>query len=251
MSNSIFKFAFITDTQIGMDIASGRHEPGSDKARLDRAIAYVNENEIDFVVFGGDQVHNGDQEIDAQLDALQESLSALNVPYHGVVGNHELGSQPQDCQYIDRGLPVRFSLSHKKTHLVGLNASWLRGDFGDNYVQKEWDYVQTQLSQVPPDCTHRFVVMHWPLFSCHPQEEEDYWNMPNRDKIIDLFKQHEVSCVLSGHWHQDIDARWHGISLVTSVGTSQPLQYPEERSFKVVTVFEEGWSVRRVSVERG
>jgi len=72
--------------------------------------------------------------------------------------------------------------------------------------------------------------------------------MPNREKLIGLFRKHDVSCVFSGHWHQDIDARWHGINLITSVGISVPLQYPEELSFKVVTVFADGWSVRRVSV---
>ncbi len=249
MGDGVFSFAFITDPQIGMDRASGLHEPGSDKKRLDRAIAYVNESGVDFVVFGGDQIENpGDEHTDSQLDALQDSLSGLTVPYYGVVGNHEQGDPAQRWKYVERGLPVRFSLSHRNAFLVGINAWWLRGEFGDDYAEKERDYLASQLSQVPSDCRHRFVVMHWPLFNCHPQEEDTYWNMSNRSDLIDLFRKYEVSCVLSGHWHQDIDARWHGISLVTSVGTSGPLQYPEELSFKVVTLFEEGWSARRVAV---
>jgi hypothetical protein len=67
--------------------------------------------------------------------------------------------------------------------------------------------------------------------------------------VIALFQRHRVSCQISGHWHQDIDAVWHGISLLGSIGLSKPLQYPEERSFKVVTVFDDGWLARRVSVE--
>jgi 3',5'-cyclic AMP phosphodiesterase CpdA len=193
LSGRVFSFAFIADPQIGMDRASGG-EPGSDKERLDRAIAYVNEREIDFVVFGGDQVENPlDEHTAPQLDALQESLSALTAPYYGVVGNHEQGAPQQEWKYIQRGLPVRFSLSHKNTFLVGVNAC--------------------------------------------------------RSDLIDLFRSYEVSCVLTGHWHQDIDARWRGISLITSVGTAGSLQYPEELSFKVVTVFEDGWSVRRVAVD--
>lgn len=248
MNDGVFSFAFIADSQIGMDRASGGR-PGSDKERLDRAIAYVNGSGVDFVVFGGDQIENpGDEHTDLQLDVLQESLSALSVPYYGVVGNHEQGDPLKNWKYIERGLPVRFSLSHRNTFVLGINAWWLRGEFGDRYSQKELDYLKTQLSQVSPDCSHRFVVMHWPLFNYHPLEEDTYWNMSNRNTLIDLFKRYEVSCVLSGHWHQDIDARWHGISLVTSVGTSGSLQYPEELSFKIVTVFEDGWSVRRVAV---
>jgi 3',5'-cyclic AMP phosphodiesterase CpdA len=245
-----FKFAFIADCQIGMNSPSGLREPGSDKERLDRAIAHINENEVDFLVFGGDQINNRDDEhTDSQLGVLEESLAALTVPYYGVIGNHEQGDPTQEWRYIERGLPVRFALSHGNTFLVGVNSSWLRGDFGDKYVQEEWDYLERRLSEVSTDCKHRFVVMHWPLFNVHPREEDNSWNMPNRSELIELFKRHNVSCILSGHWQQDIDARWHGINLITSVGTSRPLQYPEELSFKVVTVFEEGWSVRRVSVE--
>ena len=253
MSKDVFSFAFITDPQIGMNSPFGLYGPGSDKERLDRAIAYVNDNEVDFVIFGGDQINDADDEnTDAQLDVLQESLSALTVPYHGVIGNHEQGDPAGDWKYIKRGLPVRFSFSHRGAFFVGINSSWLRGNFGDEYLQEEWDYLESQFSRAPTGRNHLFVVMHWPLFNYHPREHDKdaYWNMPNRDALIDLFKRHKVSCVFSGHWQQDIDARWHGISLITSVGTSMAIQYPEELSFKVVTVFEHGWSVRRVSVER-
>jgi 3',5'-cyclic AMP phosphodiesterase CpdA len=244
-----FRFAFVTDPQIGMNSPSGLDGPGSDKERLDSAIAYINENAIDFVVFGGDQINDPDNEnTDAQLDALQASLSGLVVPYYGVVGNHDQGDPDKNWKYIERRLPVRFSITHKNTFLVGINASWVRGAYGDKCQREEWEYLETQFTRVSACCRHRFVVMHWPLFNYHPKEEDTYWNMPNREKLIDLFRQHDVSCILSGHWHQDIDARWNGISLITSVGTSKPLQYPEELSFKVVTVFEDGWSVRRVSV---
>ena len=106
MSKDVFSFAFIADSQIGMNSPSGLYGPGSDKERLDRAIAYVNDNEVDFVIFGGDQINNADDEdTDAQLDVLQESLSALTVPYHGVIGNHEHGDPTRGWKYIQRGLP--------------------------------------------------------------------------------------------------------------------------------------------------
>ena len=250
MKREVFRFAFITDPQIGVNSPSGLHGIGSDKERLDSAIAYINVNDIDFVVFGGDQINNAnDENTDPQLDVLEESLSGLTVPYYGVIGNHEQGDPTEEWKYIKRQLPVRFSITHKNAFLVGINSSWLRGDFGDKYQQEEWEYLEAEFSRVSATCEHRFVVMHWPLLNYHPTEEDTYWNMPNRVKLLDLFRQHNVSCVLSGHWQQDIDARWHGISLITSVGTSLPLQYPEELSFKVVTVFEDGWSAQRVSVE--
>ena len=242
-----------------MNSPEGLHGAGSDKERLDSAIAWINnglqtelinENDIDFVVFGGDQINDADDEkTAAQLDALEASLSALNVPYYGVVGNHDQEHPDKDWKYKERRLPVRFSMTHKNTFFVGINASWIRGDFGNEFEQEEWEYLEGELVRASASCRHRFVVMHWPLFIFHPLEDETYWNMPNRVKLIALFKKHEVSCVFAGHWHADIDACWHGIPLITSVGTSTPLQYPEELSFKVVSVFEDGWSVRRVSAQ--
>jgi len=249
MKKEVFSFAFITDPQIGMNSPAGLYGAGSDKERLDSAIRYINENKVDFVIFGGDQINNADDEnTDPQLDVLEESLAELTVPYYGVIGNHEQGDPSKKWKYIERQLPVRFSMTHKKSFFVGINASYLRGDFGEQYQKEEWNYLESELSRKPVGSTHCFVAMHWPLLNYYPEEENTYWNMPNREKIIDLFKQHDVSCVLSGHWQQDIDACWKGINLITSVGTSKFLQYPEELAFKVITVFEDGWSVKRVSV---
>ena len=252
MSEDTFSFAFIADAQIGMASPKGLKGPDSDKSRLLRAIEYINGNDISFVIFGGDQIDDGagGDKTEAQLDVLQECLSALNVPHYGVVGNHDQLQPGEPSAYVDRGMPMRFSLSYRNAYFVGINASWLRGDCGDDAQWQEWLYMKDRFSHTSDECVHRFVILHWPLFNVHPDEEDTYWNMPNRDEIIELFKKEKVSCVLCGHWQQDIDARWRGISLITSVGTATCLQYPEERSFKVVTVFKDGWSARRVSVSR-
>lgn len=254
----MFSFAFIADPQIGMESPLGLRGPRSDKERLDRAIEYVNNNEVAFVIFGGDQIHSVDDEsTDAQLDVFEECVSKLTVPYYGVIGNHEQCdatlpieqcAPTQSCKYVERGLPVRFSFSYGNASFVGINCLWLRGDFGNEYMQKELDYLETHFSKLPADCEHRFVVMHWPLFNSHPAEESTCWNMPNRTQLIDLFKKYKVTCVLSGHWHQDIAASWNGISFITSVGTSTFLHHPEEPSFKIFTVFSGGWSVQRIAV---
>ena len=64
-----------------------------------------------------------------------------------------------------------------------------------------------------------------------------------------FFKASKITCVLSGHRHQDIDIVWQDVRLIMSIGTSNWHHYPEETSFKLVTVFDDGFSVRRVSVE--
>lgn len=247
MSDKMFKFAFITDSQLGMNSPSGLRGPNSDKDRFDRAIAYVNGNDVEFVVLGGDQINDADgEDTDEQLDILEESLGALTVPYYGVPGNHEQLTPGESCKYIERGLPVRFSLTHQNLYMVGINGSWLRGEYGDEYIEQEWEYLSTQLALAPADCNHRFVVMHWPLLDHFPVTEDDVRGMPNHARIIELYKAHGVTCVLSGHLHEDMDGRFHGVSMIASSGTADAIAGDE--SFKVITVFEDGWSVRRVAV---
>lgn len=247
---NVFSFAFIADPQIGINSPEGLRGANSDKQRLELAIDFVNQNEIEFVIFGGDQIDSIDSQ--EQLDLFMECLSKLKVPYYGVIGNHEQGLSPDSKSlYIQRdGAPVRFSMVHKNAFFVGTNILWIRGDCGPECQQKEWAFLRNEFDRAPADCSHRFVVTHWPLFNRHPFEEESYWNMPNRPELLDFFKEKKVSCVLAGHLHQDLDACWDGLCLLASVGTSLPLQYPEELAFKVITVFPGGWSARRVSVEK-
>ncbi len=243
-----FSFAFIADPQIGMNSPNGLEGPNSDRSRLEFAIQYINKNPIDFVIFGGDQIDECDSR--EQWNTFTGCLPALKVPYYGVIGNHDEDEPGKKSIYLKKNGPQRFSFLHKGVFFLGCNASRLRGDFGKEDEKKELEYLEAQFRQIPKDCRLRFVVMHWPLFNVHPREEDTYWNMPNRETLIDLFRKNNVSCVLSGHWQQDLDACWYGISLITSVGTSNCLQYPEELSFKVITVFDEGWSAKRVSVEK-
>lgn len=248
MTDSAFEFAFITDPQIGMNSRWGLDGPDSDRSRFESAIRYVNENDIDFVLLGGDHINRADTQ--EQMDVFFDCLSQLNVPYYGVAGNHDQNDPREAASpYFDRGGPRRFAFTHKQAFFMGLDASNWRGSFGDELQQEEWKHFESMIALADASCTQRFLVMHWPLFVRHPHEEETYWNMQDRHEIIVALKKHDISCVISGHFHQDLEAQWHGVGMVSSIGTSQPLQYPEERAFKVFTIFENGWLTRRVSVE--
>ncbi len=249
MDDAVFSFAFIADPQIGMNSPFRIDGPSSDKRRLDLAVAYVNDNDIDFVIFGGDQIHDPGSE--EWLYIFMRCVAGLRVPTYGVAGNHDqFDPRERESVYFQRGGPDNFAFTHKNAFFVGLNASKLRGDYGQDHQREEWATLRREFDRCPADCSQRFVVMHWPLFFRHPGEDDDCWNMPNRRQLIEFFGERRVSCVLSGHVHQDLDASWYGVGLVTSIGTSVAIHYPEELSFKVITVFKDGWLARRVSVER-
>ena len=239
----MFSFAFITDPQIGMMSPNGLLADDSDRSRLDKAVDFINDADVDLVFFGGDQVNVGESV--EERDVFLASAARLNVPWYGVSGNHD-----QHSVYLQhKATPDRFALTHKNCFFVGFNAFLLRGDLGPAEQEEEWTYLRDAVASAPADTTHRFVIMHWPLFTLHPDEKECYWNMPNRHELVRFFKENNITCVLSGHWHQDIDIVWQGVRLITSIGTCRPLQYAEETAFKLITIFDDGFSVRRVSAE--
>lgn len=240
----MFTFAFITDPQIGMASSNELETDDSARTRLDRAVDFVNAtDDVDFVIFGGDHVNHGESV--EQRDVFLAGAARLKVPWYGVSGNHD----QHEVYLTHEATPNRFTLNHKGCFFVGFNATALRGDLEAAAQAEEWAYLRETMAAAPTDATHRFVIMHWPLFIQHPDEEECYWNMPNRHQLVQFFKESKITCVLSGHWHQDIDVTWQGIPLITSIGTCRQLQYPEETAFKLVAVFDDGFSVRRVSVE--
>ncbi|MFM1549195.1 MAG: metallophosphoesterase family protein [Lentisphaeria bacterium] len=239
----MFTFAFITDPQIGMKSPHGLHADDSDRVRLDRSVDFINSADVDLVVFGGDHIDEVDSE--EQRDLFLAGAGRLNVPWYGVRGNHD-----QDPVYATHeATPNRFVLNHKGCFFVGFNACALRGNFGPESQAAEWAYLRDAIGTAPADATHRFVIMHWPLFILHPDEEDSMYNMPNRHELAQFFTDSKITCVFSGHIHQDIDIVWEGVRLITSIGTSNWHHYPEETAFKLVTVFDGGFSVRRASAE--
>ncbi|MDP7396909.1 MAG: metallophosphoesterase [Lentisphaeria bacterium] len=241
----MFSFAFITDPQIGLNSPNGLHAADSDRGRMDRAVDFINGAGIDLVFFGGDHIDVIDSE--EQRDLFLAGAARLNVPWYGVPGNHD--QHPVSLEH--EATPKGFLLNHKGSFFIGVNACALRGDLGPEPQAAEWGNLRAAIGAVPAEATHRFVIMHWPLFILHPDEEDSVYNMgmSTRHELAQFFRESGITCVFSGHRHQDIDIVWQGVRLIMSIGTSAWHHYPEEASFKLVTVFDGGFSVRRVSAE--
>lgn len=181
MDKSHFSFAFIADPQIGMNSRWGLKGPSSDHKRFEAAVQYVNEADMDFVILGGDYVCGPDEQ--KQLDVFMSTLAKLQVPYYGILGNHD-ENDPRDkpSPLAELGPLNGFSFYHKGSYFLGINATHLRGAFGPELQQNEWDKLQSSLSQIDPECRQRFLIMHYTLFYDHPdvhleadETNEYYW----------------------------------------------------------------------------
>ena len=94
------------------------------------------------------------------------------------------------------------------------------------------------------------MLIHAPLFIEDPQTPTALWYSDEiRQRLLSVLKRYHVTCVLGGHTHEDREANWHGITMVTSIGTANGYACPQECSFRVFRLFTDGWSVVRIPVE--
>jgi hypothetical protein len=114
----------------------------------------------EFCLLGGDLAENGTP---AQLTLIKDSFSALGIPCHAVVGNHDYQSATDRSAY-EQIFPeqINYSFAHRGWQIIGLDSS-------EGTKAKETGY-QPPLSPgsiktcpnwiliVLPSCSH---IFHW------------------------------------------------------------------------------------------
>jgi 3',5'-cyclic AMP phosphodiesterase CpdA len=75
----------------------------------------------EFCLLGGDLAENGTP---AQLTLIKDSFSALGIPCHAVVGNHDYESATDRSAY-ERIFPeqINYSFAHRGWQIIGLDSS--------------------------------------------------------------------------------------------------------------------------------
>src|SRR6476659_9040246 len=75
----------------------------------------------EFCLLGGDLADNGTP---AQLTLIKDSFSALGIPYHAVVGNHDYQSDTDRSAY-ERIFPeqINYFFTHNGWQIIGLDSS--------------------------------------------------------------------------------------------------------------------------------
>jgi predicted phosphodiesterase len=216
LGEHLFSFAVISDTHInhGEEITNSAFAVNARANRRFRhIIADLRRRDISFVIHLGDLVHPVPETgvLYAQAaEAYRAIESDLNVPINYVPGNHDIGDTPV------RGAPAKPSTDamieswkkefgkqyqsfiHDGVRFILLNAQLINSGLTDESKQKEW--VEAELAK---DEKRKFLMLHHPVFLCHPDEPEHYDNtdQPGRDWLLDLMKKYNVEAIFSGHSH--------------------------------------------------
>lgn len=150
------------------------------------------EARVDFVLVNGDLTEHGELK---HLQAVKELLRGLDMPAYVQIGNHDYSKDSKNQNYtkvFPRRLTYWFShegwqfvsidttegLKYEKTKIQADTFNWVRANLGN------WNKTKPLV-----------ICTHFPLGAGVRYRPE------NADALLDLFREHNLVAVYSGHFH--------------------------------------------------
>lgn len=188
LSILLFSFALLTDTHI----STSNPRPMED---LQRSIADINRNpNVEFVVLTGDLTESGDR---ASIQAIKDELEQLNVPFYAASGNHETTWSESGVMDFSRVFgDSRFAFTHKDMFFIGFNSGPVIRMADGHVAPQDIAWLAHNLDSVSAaGDAPIFVFTHYPLLN----GDVDNWY-----EVTDVLRQHNVQCVMGGHYHRNM-----------------------------------------------
>lgn len=188
LSILLFSFALLTDTHI----SSSNPRPMED---LQRSIAEINQNPaIEFVVVTGDLSENGDR---ASIQAIKDALDQLHVPFYAASGNHETTWSESGVMDFSRVFgDSRFAFTHNGMYFIGFNSGPVIRMADGHVAPQDIAWLKHNLDSVSAaGDAPIFVFTHYPLRN----GDVDNWY-----EVTDVLREHNVQCVMGGHYHRNL-----------------------------------------------
>ncbi len=188
LSILLFSFALLTDTHI----STSNPRPMED---LQRSIADINQNPaIEFVVITGDLTENGDR---ASIEAIKATLDQLHVPYYAASGNHETTWSESGVMDFTRVFgDSRFAFTHHGMYFIGFNSGPVIRMADGHVAPQDIAWLKHNLDSVSKaGDAPIFVFTHYPLRN----GDVDNWY-----DVTDVLRQHNVQCIMGGHYHRNL-----------------------------------------------
>ena len=198
LSILLFSFALLTDTHI----SHSNPRPTED---LQRSVEDINRHpNIEFVIATGDLTENGDR---ASIDLVKNKLDQLNVPYYVASGNHETTWSESGVMDFSRVFgDSRFAFSHNGMYFIGFNSGPVIRMADGHVAPQDITWLKHNLDSVSnAGDSPIFVFTHYPLRN----GDVDNWY-----EVTDVLRQHNVQCIMGGHYHRNLLFDCDGIANV-------------------------------------
>lgn len=215
------------------------------------AIDHANRLKPAFVVVCGDLINNaGEQEKldlaeDERRTAAYRKIAAgldRKIPLYNVAGNHDVCNKPTLATYSwyrERFGKLWYSFNRGKCLFIVLESNILKNPVGSpQSAEEQMAWLRRTLDEADSQAfNHRIVFMHHPMCLATVDEDEQYFTMPRqrRAELLELFHNHRVAAVFSGHYHRNAYVKDGRLELVTTSSTGKPLG-SDPVGFRIVKV---------------
>lgn len=225
-----FSFVFLTDIHL---------QPESHAVEgFKMAIDTINKLKPDFVITGGDQVMDANNQTLGRADSLYElykrTSKLFKMPVYNTMGNHELYGtfskrvSPDVPMYGKRIFEAKIgkryqSFIHKGWKFMILDDidETVKGKYKGYVDSVEIEWIKHELS-ITDTAIPIIVVLHIPLITTITQFElgalannTEGLVVNNSKEVLDLFSKHNLKLVLQGHLHIFENLYVHNIRFVT------------------------------------
>ena len=220
-----------------------------------RAIEKANKYTPAFVVVCGDMVH--DPESTEQLEELMRVSSLLqeDIKLYWVPGNHDVGDKPTKTlleKYRERFGEYNYSFREENCYCIVLNSAIC---YDPDLVPDEWDNLISFLGREleiasRSNVTHKIIFMHHPLYLDNPNEEDNYFVIPLRRRLIilDLLVEYEVTAVCTGHLHKNNYRKFGTTKFISTGSVGYPLG-EDPSGIRIIDLSDTKMSHRYISLE--
>ncbi len=240
MKNQTFFFIQMSDPQFGMFPTKG--DIFQETQLFEKAIAYANRLAPAFVINTGDMINDPSDE--NQLTVALSTMKKIDksIPSYVIPGNHDIGDAPteQSLNWYRKSVGKDwYSFDYGKWHFIGLNSCIIaNSEHVAKDMEKQWEWLNHDLEKAASDSNlHIVVFMHHPLFLDHPEERDDYFNIPKqtRQLCLNLFQKYNIKTIFSGHLHQNNLTTNSRLELITTGPVGMPLGSASS-GFRIVKV---------------
>jgi predicted MPP superfamily phosphohydrolase len=146
----------------------------------------------EFCLLGGDLAENGTP---AQLTLIRDSFSALGIPCHAVVGNHDYLSDTDRSAY-ERIFPeqINYSFAHRGWQIIGVDSS-------EGTKAKETKISETTLTWLDQNLSKLDLRRPTILFTHFPLGDSVLARPLNADDLLERCYGLNLQAVFCGHFH--------------------------------------------------
>lgn len=254
-----FSFAHLTDLHLDIKGESNwQYREKSVPLFIDALRQLGRLPKLNFVVFGGDQIHYGANDKES-LKVFQEWTAHLSMPIYILLGNTEvspvtgvsrLGREDYIRAWTSKGLrPGHSSWAFdpvRNVRVIGLDVTVDGKPYGEaSLIELKW--LESELK------THKskkliMLFTHQLIMPTTPKDQSpewSFWMIKNHKRVREIIESYpNVRLVVSGHHHA---SRVETVGKVTYVSDPAIVTYP--CSFRLFSVTRDGIHLRNIGLD--